>query len=169
MEKRPPTGRKRSQQVLASELTRPSNKNEEPLKTERIALYIEEVSVGRREVSAGGVQVVIQTKPREQLVDEAVTSEKIEILRLPINRPVDAAPPVREEGDATIISVVEETIVIERRLILKEEIHLRRARTTERHTETVTLRAQEAVIKRTGPDGAVSATSPDPPQFFQPK
>jgi stress response protein YsnF len=62
--------------------------------------------------------------------------------------PVDAVPPVREEGDTTVISIVEEVLVVERRLVLKEEIRLRRVRTTERHRETVTLREQQAVIER---------------------
>lgn len=57
-------------------------------------------------------------------------------------------PPVREEGDTTIVSVVEEVVVIERRLMLKEEIHITRVHLTEHHRETVMLREQEAVITR---------------------
>ena len=49
------------------------------------------------------------------------------------------------------MSVVEETIVIERRLILKEEIHIRRLQVSERHQEAVILRKQEAVIARIAP------------------
>jgi stress response protein YsnF len=55
---------------------------------------------------------------------------------------------VREEGDVTIMPVLEEIIVVERQLILKEEIHIRQLRTTERHRETVVLREQDAVITR---------------------
>jgi stress response protein YsnF len=50
-----------------------------------------------------------------------------------IGRPVDAMPPVRQEGDTTIMSVVEETIVVERHLFLKEEVQIRRLRVSERH------------------------------------
>jgi hypothetical protein len=39
-------------------------------------------------------------------------------------------------------------LVVERRLMLKEEIHIKRVRTTERHQEKVTLRSQEAVVTR---------------------
>ena len=56
---------------------------------------------------------------------------------------------MREEGDTTIISVVEEIVVVERRLVLKEEVRLRRVRVTEQHRETVVLREQDAVITRT--------------------
>ena len=37
-------------------------------------------------------------------------------------------------------------LVVERRLFLKEEVRIRRVRSTERHQESVTLRHQEAVV-----------------------
>ena len=75
-----------------------------------------------------------------------MTSERFEIERVPVGRTVEAVPPARTEGDLTIMPVVEEIGVVERRLVLKEEIHIRRVRHTERHRETVTLRAQDAVV-----------------------
>jgi hypothetical protein len=50
--------------------------------------------------------------------------------------------------------VVEEIVVVERRLILKEEIHIRRLHVSERHQEAVILRKQEAVITRIEPNNA---------------
>jgi stress response protein YsnF len=114
-----------------------------------IPLYTEEVSVEARKVERGTVRVHVQTKTREHPVDEDVIHQRIEIERVAIGQVVDALPPVRQEGDTTVISVVEEIVVVERRLILKEEIRLRRVQTTERHRESVTLREQEAVIERT--------------------
>ncbi len=55
---------------------------------------------------------------------------------------------MRRDRDTIIVPVVEEVITIERKLVLKEEIHIRRARKTEQYRETVMLRAQEAVIDR---------------------
>ena len=100
------------------------------------------------------MQVSTVTREHERLVDEVLNHERVEIERVPIGRPVDAIPPVRQEGDTTIMSVVEETIIVERRLILKEEIRIRRLRVSERHQETVVLRKQEAVIARVEPLGA---------------
>ena len=37
---------------------------------------------------------------------------------------------------------------MQRKLVLKEELHIRRVRTTEQHRETVTLRRHEAVVER---------------------
>ena len=44
----------------------------------------------------------------------------------------------------TIVPVVEEVVVVQRKLVLKEELRIRRVRTTEQHRETVTLRRHEA-------------------------
>jgi len=54
---------------------------------------------------------------------------------------------------------VEERLFVERQVVLKEEIRVRRVRTTERHQEKVALRHQEAVITRYRQD----ATTPDAP------
>ena len=92
---------------------------------------------------------------RDELVSQDLAHTNVEITTVPIGRPVDAIPAVREEGDVTIFPVMEEVLVIERRLMLKEEVHIRKVRTTERHQETVTLRYQEAVVSRN------SETPPD--------
>lgn len=120
-----------------------------------IPLHAEELAVSRRIVERARVRVATVTHQRDQVVNEALTHERIEIEHVPIDRIVDALPPVRQEGDVTIMSVVEEILVMERRLLLKEEVHIRRVRTTEQHVETVVLREQEAVITRI-PDPAAS-------------
>jgi stress response protein YsnF len=57
-------------------------------------------------------------------------------------------PAIREEGDTIVIPIVEEVLVVERRLFLKEEVRVRRVSSTERHQESVTLRHHEAVVTR---------------------
>jgi uncharacterized protein (TIGR02271 family) len=119
-----------------------------------IPLHVEELSVSRRQTGGDTLQVSTVTREHERFVDEMLNHERVEIERVPIGRPVDAMPPVRQEGDTTIMSVVEETIVVERHLFLKEEVRIRRLRVSERHQETVVLRKQEAVIARVEPLGA---------------
>ena len=114
----------------------------------RIPLHVEEVSVSRREVETANVEIALITGTSGQLIDEELTHVRIEIERVPIGRTIDVVPPMTQEGDMTIIPVVEEIVVVERRLILKEEIHIRRVTTKERHQETVMLRKQEALITR---------------------
>ena len=118
----------------------------------RIPLHVEEVSVSRREVEKANVQIALITGTREQLVDKELTHVRVEIERVPIGRTIDVVPSISQEGDTTIIPVVEEMVVVERRLVLKEEVRVRRVSTKERHQETVVLRQQEAVITREDPD-----------------
>ena len=114
------------------------------------------------------VRVATQTRSREQQVDAELVRERVEIERIPLGHVVDAVPPVREEGDVTIMPVVEEVLVVERRLILKEEVRIRRVRSTEQHHETVTLREQEAVITRTPIEASATGAAPpaDQPEAF---
>ncbi|RYE18527.1 MAG: DUF2382 domain-containing protein [Sphingobacteriaceae bacterium] len=61
---------------------------------------------------------------------------------------VATVPPVRVEGDTTIISVVKEVLVVEKRLMLVEEIHLSKNRTETLTTVNETLRKEEVEINR---------------------
>ena len=56
--------------------------------------------------------------------------------------------PVRYEGDTMFISLLEEVLVVETRLLLKEEVHMT-TRRTETHTPArVTLRHEDVTIER---------------------
>jgi uncharacterized protein (TIGR02271 family) len=111
-------------------------------------LHVEELSVAKRVISKDRVQVSTVTRQHEELVDEFLAREHVEIERIPIGKPIDAMPPVREDGDTIVVPVVEETVVVERRLVLKEEVRIRKVRETERYQERVLLRKQEAVVAR---------------------
>jgi uncharacterized protein (TIGR02271 family) len=113
-----------------------------------VPLYAEELLVSKRLVPTNRVQVSRVTQQHEQLVDELLARERVAIDRTVLDKPVDSIPTVREEGDTIIVPIVEEVLVVERRLILKEEVRIRRLHEEERHQERVTLRKQEAIIER---------------------
>jgi uncharacterized protein (TIGR02271 family) len=113
-----------------------------------VPLLTEELSVTKRVVPKGRVQISRVTRQHDELVDELLAREHVEIERTPIGRTVETMPAMREEGDTLVIPIVEEVLVTERRLVLKEEVRIRKRRETERHQERVTLRRQEAVVTR---------------------
>ena len=90
----------------------------------------------------------MSVRARRLSASPALTSERVEIETIPMNLQIDAVPEVRQEGDTTIVPVVEERLVVKRQLLLKEEVRIRRVRSTERHQQTVKLRYQEAVVTR---------------------
>ncbi|HEY1012254.1 MAG TPA: YsnF/AvaK domain-containing protein [Herpetosiphonaceae bacterium] len=113
---------------------------------------VEEQAVLRtRAVEGGGVRVRKTVSERQELVEQPVVREEIDVRRVPVNQVVAAAPPIREEGDVTIIPVVEEVLVVEKRLLLKEEIHLVRRRVEETRQAEVTLRREDVAIERIEP------------------
>jgi uncharacterized protein (TIGR02271 family) len=113
-----------------------------------IPLLAEELSVTKRRIVTGRVKVATICREREELVDELLSREQVEIERTPVGKQVAQPPAIREEGDTLIIPVVEEVLVVERRLLLKEEVRVRRVRGTERHQERVNVRRQDVVVTR---------------------
>jgi uncharacterized protein (TIGR02271 family) len=119
-----------------------------PIEERVVPLLADRLSVERRRVETGRVIATVTTHHHEQVIKEDLVHEGVEVDRVPIGRTVDAIPPIREEGDTTIIPVVEEVLVVERRLILKEEVHLRRVRIKETHSVAIVTRSQDAVVTR---------------------
>jgi uncharacterized protein (TIGR02271 family) len=113
-----------------------------------VPLHAEEVSVGKNRVVTGQVKVGTITRESEQLVEEMLEQEHVEVERTAVGKQVDKAPPVREEGDTMVIPILEEIVVVERRLLLKEEVRIRRTREKQPYQERVVVRKQEAVITR---------------------
>jgi stress response protein YsnF len=113
-----------------------------------LSIVEEELHVEKRQVATGRVTVRTTTEVSEEVARATLAGESVEVTRVPVNREIDAAPSIRTEGDVTIIPVVEEVIVVEKRLVLKEEIHLRRTVTREDVAVPVKLRKQRATIER---------------------
>lgn len=121
----------------------------EPRREEQVLpLPREELRVDVRRAATGTVVVRTRVEAQEVVVDDPLARETFEVERVEVNRYVDAPPPVRQEGDTTIVPVLEEVLVVERRLLLREEVRLVRRRTEERRPQRVLLRAQRAEVER---------------------
>jgi uncharacterized protein (TIGR02271 family) len=114
----------------------------------------ETLDVHTRRVVTGTVRITKTVQEQDVLVDEPLWREDVEITRVPVQRVVDGPIPVRTEGDTTIISLVEEVLVVEKRLMLTEELHLRTRRREMRQPQRVTLRREEARVERLPHDTA---------------
>jgi len=112
-----------------------------------LRLHAEQITVARRRVEGDTVRVSAVTREIEKIVDETLMHERVEVEHVAIGLPIEAVAPVREEEDVTIIPIVEEILVIEKRLILKEEVHIRRVRVPALHHEVITLREQDILVE----------------------
>lgn len=122
----------------------------EPEEVAAIPLVEERVSVGKRQVEAGRLRVRISVDEREERVPVELAHDQVEVERIPKNVPLTELPGVRLEGNITIIPVVEERVVVEKRLVLVEEIHVRRQTSRTTQEIPVTLRSESAAIERDG-------------------
>jgi uncharacterized protein (TIGR02271 family) len=112
-----------------------------------IPIIEEEVLIKKRQVETGTVRIKKIVQEKQELVDVPLVDEEIEIKRVPINRPVDRPVAVRQEGNTTIVSLLEEVFVIQKQLLLREEVHITTKR-SERHQPTqVTLRREEVIVE----------------------
>ncbi len=116
-----------------------------------IPLVEERLSIGKRSVESGRVRVRVTVEERQETVTEPLARDDVQIERVPRNERLTEMPHVRLEGGTTIIPVVEELLVVEKALVLVEEIHVRRRTETEMVEIPTTLRSERATVERDGP------------------
>jgi uncharacterized protein (TIGR02271 family) len=113
-----------------------------------VPVLVEELEVQKRVVETGKVRITKVVHERETTVDEPLLRDNVAISRVPMQRVVDGPIPVREEHGTTIISVVEEVLVVEKRWMLREEIHVRKRRTETHQPQRITLRSEDVQVER---------------------
>jgi uncharacterized protein (TIGR02271 family) len=113
-----------------------------------IPVVQEEVRVQKEEVERARVVVNKIARERQETVDVPLTEEHVHIERIPKNVVIDAPIPVRYEGDDVIISLVEEVLVVEKRLLLKEEVRITQEKKEVHKPQTVTLYSEEVKVER---------------------
>ena len=90
-----------------------------------------------------------QTRMVEEVASATLKGQEVDVTRVSIGKPViGELPQVRTEGDTTIVPVFEEVLVVEKRLMLKEELHIRRLANKETVEIPIQLKKQEAKVER---------------------
>jgi uncharacterized protein (TIGR02271 family) len=113
-----------------------------------VPIVAEQLEVQKRTVETGGVRIRKTVSEREEVVDEPLMREEVQVRRVPVNRVVDAPVPVRHVGNTMIVSLLEEVLVVEKRLMLKEELHITKEQVESYRPQRIRLRTEEAVIER---------------------
>ena len=121
---------------------------EPPDRELRLPLAEEHVAVHKRTVEKGRVRIRTVAEESTRWVRETLESEHVLVERVAIDREVETVPPIRQEGETTIIPLVEEVLVVERRLVLKEELHVRKERRVSEIEEPVKVRSMDAIVER---------------------
>ena len=116
-----------------------------------LILAEETLTISKQRVKTGRVRISVRTESSEEIARAELEGETVEVTHVPIDQLVDEAPSVRTEGDVTIFPILEEVLVVEKRLNLRGELHVRRRVTRETVEAPVTLRREHAVVERIDP------------------
>lgn len=108
----------------------------------------EQVTFHKRKQVTEALRVHTVTHEHEQPIEAELSVQAFEIERIPVDRFVDGPIPDRQEGDTTIISVIEEVATLEVRLKLVEEVRITRRTGTHRFNDAVKVRRQEIIVER---------------------
>jgi uncharacterized protein (TIGR02271 family) len=119
--------------------------------TVTLPVHQEGLRIGTKTVDTGrGVRVRKSVTERPYKIDEALLHDEVVVKHVPVDQIVSLAeaPDTRYEGNTLIVPILEEVLVVERRLRVKEEIHIIKKKREERHSETVFLKLEEVSIER---------------------
>lgn len=103
------------------------NTEDQPVKIS-VPVIKEELQLDKNLVETGRVKLI--KKVTEKLTDYSIplNIETVIVERFPLNKLIDGPRETRYEGDTTIIPVIKEEWVLQKQLVLVEEIHITRHR-----------------------------------------
>jgi stress response protein YsnF len=123
-----------------------------------IPVIVEDLDVEKR-THTRRVRVSKHVHEREEVIEDTGFHEEVKVDRVPVNKVVDQLPEVRREGDTTIIPVLEEVLVVEKRVVLKEEVRITKRR-VKADPQRVTLRAESVDVERIQGDQEIETNQP---------
>lgn len=114
-----------------------------------VPVAVEELRVGKRTVERT-VRLHKRVRTESVPVEADLQTERVTVERVPVDRIVEVAPVPYRDGDAWVYPVVEEELVVVRRLRVREEVRVTHTSTVERSVTHVERRVEEIEIERGG-------------------
>jgi stress response protein YsnF len=116
-----------------------------------IPVVAEEVRVDTEVREIGRVKIAKTVELRDEPIDLEFIRDHVAVERVEVGRPVDAPQPVRYEGDIMVIPVHEEVLVVQKQLVVREELRVRIDRLASREQTSVRLRSEAVSITHSDP------------------
>lgn len=113
-----------------------------------IPIIAETLRVEKHMVETGRVRIRKVVREDEKIVDEPLLREDVHVDRVEVGTYLDTPALVRNEGDVLIIPLMEEVLVVEKRLLLREELHVHLKRSTVHQPQTVALKREDVTVER---------------------
>lgn len=126
-----------------------------------IPVIEEQVKIDKQVIESGVVRILKNVHEEEVTVNIPVLHEEHDIKRVPVNEYLEVPPPpIRYEGETMIIPILREEVVIQKRIVLVEELHITKRQVETNEPQQVMLRKEEVTVDRIANPG-VSQQSPD--------
>lgn len=116
--------------------------------TSSLNVLEEQANIDKKVVESGKVFIHKKVHETDEEISVPISHEAVTIKKVPVNKYVDVAPSVRNEGNTTIIPVIKEVLVVEKKLLLVEEVHVIKDIIEENEQHTIPLRKEEIEVER---------------------
>jgi uncharacterized protein (TIGR02271 family) len=113
----------------------------------RIPILEERLVPGKRPVDLGELRIHKYVEEVEEVISQPVTRDDLVIERVPINRPLEAPVEPREEGEWLVVPIMEEVLVVQKRLMLAEEVRIRKRQVSEAQEVRGTVRRERVELE----------------------
>jgi uncharacterized protein (TIGR02271 family) len=116
----------------------------------RVPIVEERLAVEKRPVAAGELRLHKRVEQEEARATQPVMREDVAVERIPVNRVVespDAAPKMRIEGDYLVVPLLAEELVVQKRLVVKEELRIHKQQLVENQEVRELLRREHVVVE----------------------
>ena len=107
----------------------------------------ERLEVSKRPVEIGEVLVHKSVEEYEDTTNLDLTRDDVEIERVTVNKPIEKPVQTRQDGDWLVIPVMQEVLVVQKQLMLTEEIRIRKRQITEAREVRETLRREHVELE----------------------
>ncbi|GAB2538729.1 YsnF/AvaK domain-containing protein [Rufibacter soli] len=126
--------------------------------SQTIPVIEEKVNLDKEVVEKGSVRITKVVSEQEVPVNIALLQEEHDVQRVPVNQYVETPPPpLRYEGDTMIIPILQEVLVVEKRLLVVEELRITKHQVQTQETQHINLRKEEIKVERVSPNAGDSS------------
>lgn len=112
-----------------------------------VPLVEERLNVAKQTVDIGEMLIHKRIEQVEEVQSVPLVRDELEIQRVPMNQSLAAPVQARHEGEWLIVPVMKEVLVVEKRLMLVEEIRIRKHQVTEEQEVREQLRVERVEVE----------------------
>jgi uncharacterized protein (TIGR02271 family) len=125
---------------------------EQPLGVEQpdertLELREEELVVQRKMRDVGEAHIRTRVEEVPARLEVEANAEEVEVEHVPVGRVVSQRVEPYQDGDVLVVPIYEEQVVVTKRLLLREELRVRRVVTTQRQLVEDTLKKERVEVE----------------------